>query len=164
MTTVRPRRLLDLLAVSLTMSLAGGCVVVSDDDDDDDTANDSGPATSTATDDGATGDDDPATSNGSSPATDDGNVDDSSGGDGGGELSPECTDLCSNTETATELQADCVPITLSAEGGYLFSEQSCVDLATAYDAGVATSAMCVQCYVDAGVLAEHCTTAETTCF
>ena len=162
---MRSQRL--FLFIPLAVAFEPGCVVVTDDGDDEGTG---------VADTGGDGmDDSPdAGSDGVADGVDDGaddgmedGVDSTGAADGmddGGELSPECTALCGHTETATELQADCVPIVLSEEGGYLFTEPECVALAEAYENGVATSDMCVTCYLAAGVEAAHCSTAESSCF
>jgi hypothetical protein len=119
----------------------------SDDDDDDNGGSSSG------------GD-----GTGADGGGDDGSGDGGGDDGGGGELSPECTALCDHTPTATDLEGDCAAITLAQIGGYNFLQQSCVDLAAAFDAGNATVEQCVQCYLDAEVAAEHCSDAEATCF
>jgi cobalamin biosynthesis protein CobT len=170
-------------AVICALGLALGCVVAGDEDDDQgegsqgteggsqsgsqsgtQSAGETQPMTSDPTteggEDGTTTSDPEEDSGDSMPGSE--SLDDGDTGMGG--LSPECDALCGHTPTALDAEADCVAAALNKLGGHAFEEPSCQVFTEAFDAGSATTQMCEQCYLDAGVAAEHCGVAEDMCF
>jgi hypothetical protein len=173
------------LAVVFALAFGTGCEISGDDDDDGESQGEgSGPSTQGSTEAGSetqnaetgtptsdptadtaeTGSPEDTGASGDSGETtaDSDSLDDGDTGMGG--LSPECDALCAHTPTALDAEADCVAAMLNKLGGHAFEEPSCEAFTDAFDAGTATIPMCEQCYLDAGVAADHCTVAEDMCF